>query len=94
MRGILKFLTRLFACVFLSVFGLWSEQTLASAENDVIGFRLGEVDFKGSQAFRLVIETDKPLDAQLLLLNNPWRLVVDSAGLNWNVQGLSNWTIF
>ena len=61
---------------------------MGSAQNDVIGMRLGEVDFKGSPALRLVIETDKPLDAQLLLLNDPWRLVVDSAGLSWNVSGL------
>ena len=63
---------------------------MGSAENDVIGMRLGEVNFEGSPALRLVIETDKPLDAQLLLLNNPWRLVVDSDGLSWNVLGLAS----
>ncbi len=63
---------------------------MGSAENDVIGLRLGEVNFEGSPALRLVIETDKPLDAQLLLLNNPWRLVVDSDGLSWNVLGLAS----
>ena len=65
----------------MSVFALWSGQKSASAENDVIGMRLGEIDLNGNPAFRLVIETDKPLDAQLLLLDSPWRLVVDGAGL-------------
>ena len=51
---------------------------MGSAENNLIGMRIGEVDFKDSLALRLVIETDRPLDAQLLLLNDPWRLVVDS----------------
>ena len=85
-----KFFTRLFFYVFLSFLGLWSGQTMGSAENDVIGMRLGEVDFEGRSALRLVIETDKPLNAQLLLLNNPWRLVVDGSGLSWNVSDLSS----
>ena len=74
----------------MSVFGIWSGQKSASAENDVIGIRLGEIDLNGNQALRLVIETDKPLDAQVLLLDSPWRLVVDSAGLGWNVSGLAS----
>ena len=77
-------------CILLSVFALWPWQASMSAENDVIGMRLGEIDFRGSPAFRLVIETNKPLNAQLLLLNDPWRLVIDSAGLNWNVSGLGH----
>ena len=35
-----------------------------------------------------MIETEKPLVAKLLLLDEPWRFVVDSAGLSWNVPGL------
>ncbi|MBL81380.1 MAG: N-acetylmuramoyl-L-alanine amidase [Rhodospirillaceae bacterium] len=89
MSSKVKFFTRLFFCVFLSFLGLWSGQTMGSAENDVIGMRLGEVNLEGSPALRLVIETDKALDARLLLLNKPWRLVVDSAGLSWNVPGLA-----
>ena len=90
MRNIVKLFTRLFLCVFLSVFGIWSGQKSASAENDVIGFRLGEIDLNGNQALRLVIETDKPLEAQLFLLDSPWRLVVDGPGLGWNVSSLAS----
>ena len=43
---------------------------MGSADNDVIGMRIGEVDFEGSRALRLVIETDEPLDAKLLLLHS------------------------
>ena len=63
---------------------------MASADNDVIGMRIGEIDFEGSQALRLVVETDEPLDAKLLLLHDPWRLVIDSVGLSWNVPGLES----
>ena len=90
MCNIVKLFTRLFLCVFLSVFGIWSGQKSASAENDVIGMRLGEINLNGSPALRLVIETDKPLDARDLLLDDPWRLVVDGAGLGWNVSSLSS----
>ena len=71
MSSKVKFFTRLFFCVFLSFLGLWSGQAMGSADNDVIGMRIGEVDFGGSRALRLVIETDKPLDAKLLLLHDP-----------------------
>ena len=90
MRKVGRFLTRFFMCILLSVFALWPWQASMSAENDVIGMRLGEIDFRGSPAFRLVIETNNPLNARLLLLNDPWRLVIDSAGLNWNVSGLAS----
>ena len=90
MNKIVKLFTHFFLSVFLSVFGIWSGQKSASAENDVIGIRLGEIDLNGNQALRLVIETDKPLDAQVLLLDSPWRLVVDSDGLSWNVLGLAS----
>ena len=90
MSSKVKFFTRLFFCVFLSFLGLWSGQTIGSADNDMIGMRIGEVDFEGSRALRLVIETDKPLDAKLLLLHDPWRLVIDSVGLTWNVPGLES----
>ena len=89
MRNLIKFFTRLFFYVFLTVFGLWLGHTMVFAENNLIGMRLGEIEFKGGPALRLVIETDKPLTAQLLLLNDPWRLVVDSADLSWNVPSLS-----
>ena len=90
MSSKVKFFTQLCFCVFLSFLGLWSGQAMGSTDNDVIGMRIGEVDFDGSRALRLVIETDKPLDAKLLLLHDPWRLVIDSVGLSWNVPGLES----
>lgn len=73
----------------MTVLGVWSGPKAAPVDNNVTGMRLGEIDLKGRVALRLVIETDKPLEAKLLLLENPWRLVVDSTGLSWNVPGLS-----
>ena len=88
MRSIIKSFAWFFVCVLITVFGICSGQATASADNTITAVRLGKIDLQGNSALRLVIETEKPLAAKLLLLDEPWRFVVDSAGLSWNVPGL------
>ena len=59
-----------------------------SADNTITGLRIGEVQFDGGSALRVVIETDRPAAAKLTLLSNPFRFVVDIPGAEWGVDGV------
>ena len=59
-----------------------------SADNTITGLRIGEVQFDGGSALRVVIETDRPAAAKLTLLSNPFRFVVDIPGAEWGVDGI------
>jgi N-acetylmuramoyl-L-alanine amidase len=60
----------------------------ASAQNSLTAMRLGNVDIDGQMALRLVIETAVPQQAKMLLLSDPWRLVLDYDNMEWAVAGL------
>ena len=63
--------------------------TTASASNiDIQGIRFGQIDSNGQSATRMVIETSRPARAQLLMLENPYRLVVDIENAQWAVRSL------
>ena len=61
----------------------------AFAENAVTGMRVGAVKIDGRTGLRLVIETKAPLKASLLLLQSPYRLVIDMPKTSWNVDKLA-----
>ena len=60
----------------------------AFAENAVTGMRVGAVQIDDRTGLRLVIETKAPLKASLLLLQSPYRLVIDMPKTSWNVDKL------
>ena len=47
------------------------------AKNEITGMRVGVVQLDERPGFRLVVETKLPLKASLLLLQSPYRLVID-----------------
>ncbi|MGB2205638.1 MAG: N-acetylmuramoyl-L-alanine amidase [Candidatus Puniceispirillaceae bacterium] len=61
----------------------------AFAENAVTGMRVGAVKIDERTGLRLVIETKAPLKASLLLLQSPYRLVIDMPNTSWNVDKLA-----
>ena len=60
----------------------------AFAENKITGMRVGVVQIEERAGFRLVVETQSPLKASLLLLQSPYRLVIDMPETNWAVDDL------
>jgi N-acetylmuramoyl-L-alanine amidase len=58
------------------------------AQNSVTGMRVGAVTIDGSPGLRLVIETQSPLQTQLSLLADPYRLVIDMPDVKWRVNAL------
>ena len=50
-------------------------------QNLVTGMRIGAVKIDGSPGLRLVVETRSPLQAQLSLLTDPYRLVIYMPGV-------------
>jgi N-acetylmuramoyl-L-alanine amidase len=61
----------------------------AFAENAVTGMRVGAVQIDDRTGLRLVIETKAPLKASLLLLQSPYRLVIDMPKTSWNLDKLA-----
>ncbi len=59
-----------------------------AADNTITGLRLGAVESDGQQALRIVVETARPQPGQLLLLSDPWRLVIDFPQTGWAVDNL------
>ena len=53
------------------------------AQNSVTGMRIGTVEIDESPGLRLVVETRSPLQAQLSLLTDPYRLVIDMPDASW-----------
>lgn len=60
----------------------------AFAQNSLTAMRLGTVQIDGQTALRLVVETAAPQPAKMLLLSDPWRLVLDYPQMEWAVEGL------
>ena len=66
----------------------------ADAQNSYIGFRFGEItdtqqlDGLAGPATRIVVETSTIPEARLFLLENPYRLVIDTAHTIWDVPSL------
>ena len=58
------------------------------AKNEITGMRVGVVKIGALSGFRLVVETQSPLRASLLLLQSPYRLVIDMPETNWAVDEL------
>jgi len=56
--------------------------------NAFTAIRTGAVSLDGAPASRLVIEMAHPIDATLFLLDNPYRVVLDVAGANWDAGNL------
>ena len=82
-------ISRLFL-VLLCLFSahLAIQPAYAASENSLTGLRFGQVSFDGQTATRLVVEMRAPINAQLLLLDNPYRLVIDSVNTDWAIKGL------
>jgi N-acetylmuramoyl-L-alanine amidase len=75
--------------LFLAMVLLMATTGQAFAENAVTGMRVGAVQIDDRTGMRLVIETKAPLKASLLLLQSPYRLVIDMPKTSWNVDKLA-----
>ena len=88
LRGLVAYFGRLqlglvtWLCVMLMA------MTSPLAQNSVTGMRIGAVTVDEVPGLRLVVETRLPLQAQLSLLRDPYRLVIDMPGANWQVGAL------
>ena len=66
----------------------------ADAQNSYIGFRFGEtvntkeLDGLAGPATRIVVETSNIPKARLFLLENPYRLIIDTAHTVWDLPSL------
>ena len=58
------------------------------AKNKITGMRVGVVQIEDRAGFRLVVETQSPLHASLLLLQSPYRLVIDMPETDWAIDEL------
>ena len=76
----------------LQYFGMSLWLILASlsayADNSITGLRLGSTTIEGGAGLRVVIEQEKPIIAELFILDNPYRLVIDSPQTSWNIPSL------
>ena len=59
-----------------------------AAGNNVTAIRLGDISIDGVKGLRLVIETKNPAKASMLLLEQPYRLVVDLDQTDWQASNL------
>ena len=66
----------------------------ADAQNSYVGFRFGEIvntkelDGLAGPATRIVVETSNIPEARLLLLENPYRLIIDTAHTGWDLPSM------
>ena len=58
------------------------------AQNSVTGMRIGSVTVDELPGLRPVVETQSPIQAQLSLLTDPYRLLIDMPDASWQVAGL------
>ena len=75
--------------LFLATVLVLAAMGQAFAENAVTGVRFGAVQIDDRTGLRLVIETKAPLKASLLLLQSPYRFVIDMPNTSWNVNKLA-----
>ena len=68
---------------------LWLAPIAKSQEvNAFTALRTGAVEVNQRPATRLVIEMQSPINAKLFLLDNPYRVVMDVAGADWDAGSL------
>ena len=66
----------------------------ADAQNSYVGFRFGEIvntkelDGLAGPATRIVVETSNIPEARLLLLENPYRLIIDTEHTVWDLPSM------
>ena len=74
----------------LSLLGTMAQLRVAHADsgNAFTAIRTGSVMVNDAPATRLVIEMAEPIDATLFLLDNPYRVVLDVAGADWDAGQL------
>ena len=58
------------------------------ATDQITGMRVGVVQIEERAGLRVVVETRSPIKANLLLLQSPYRLVIDMQETNWAVDEL------
>ena len=58
------------------------------AKNQITGMRVGVVQIEERAGLRVVVETQSPIKASLLLLQSPYRLVIDMQETIWAVDEL------
>ena len=81
----------IFAKLFTFVIGVLgaSSQTIFAADiNAFTALRTGEVVVDGAPARRIVIEMAMPINAKLFLLDDPYRVVLDVVGADWDAANL------
>ena len=74
---------------FLAGFSSLFYSSSVFAQNSLTALRLGSVEIDGQTALRLVVETAAPQPARMLLLSDPYRLVLDYQDMEWAVEGLA-----
>ena len=86
----LSALWRFFFLLFLMLFASLASMSSAHSQdtNAFTAIRTGGVTVQGAPASRLVIEMARPIDATLFLLDDPYRVVLDVAGANWDAGNL------
>jgi N-acetylmuramoyl-L-alanine amidase len=75
--------------LFLAMVLVLAATGQAFGGNAITGMRFGAVQIDDRTGLRLVIETKAPLIASLLLLQSPYRLVIDMPNTSWNVDKLA-----
>ena len=77
-----------FLCLVSTLFIVVASAAPAQVENIISGMRFGKVSVGDVSGLRLVIETTQPSKAKLLLLRDPYRLVIDMPQTSWQVNNL------
>ena len=85
---------------FITIFISFILGTLLSAKadfkNNYVNFRFGQIyEVRGLEGFtgsatRIVVETSIAPETRIFLLENPYRLVIDTANTEWNVPNLKH----
>lgn len=76
-------------CVLLSPLALTpASGENATSGNAITGIRLGHIKLDTGNGLRVVVEQAEPIVAQLFILDNPYRLVIDSPNTVWDIKTL------
>ena len=90
----MRLISQTLQVIFISLFlwlasALWLSPSAKSQEvNAFTALRTGAVEVNQQPATRLVIEMQSPINAKLFLLDNPYRVVMDVAGADWDAGSL------
>ena len=83
LRGLSRYFGRLPLAVVTWLCVMLTAMTSSLAQNSLTGMRIGAVTVDEAAGLRLVVETLLPLKAQLSLLADPYRLVIDMPDTGW-----------